>query len=125
MNYDDIKNLKRPKSKYPKMSVNNRAAQFMPFAALEGFSESTKLSEIVYDSKISLSVDQINELNDKLKKCLIDKEEAIFVFFIPINDDLGFYEEINGIIKRIEEENIIFLNNEKRAVSNLIEIKDI
>lgn len=42
MNYDDIIDLKRPISRYPKMNKNSRAAQFMPFAALEGFSQSTK-----------------------------------------------------------------------------------
>lgn len=37
-NYDDIINLKRPVSKrHTPMPVENRAAQFSPFAALTGF----------------------------------------------------------------------------------------
>ena len=36
--YDDIINLNRPKTgRHPNMSVENRAAQFSPFAALTGF----------------------------------------------------------------------------------------
>ncbi|MCR5002647.1 MAG: hypothetical protein K6A71_12745 [Lachnospiraceae bacterium] len=36
--YDDIINLKRPESgRHPRMPVENRAAQFSPFAALTGF----------------------------------------------------------------------------------------
>lgn len=36
--YDDIINLDRPKSgRHPHMSIENRAAQFSPFAALTGF----------------------------------------------------------------------------------------
>lgn len=31
--YDDIINLPRPESKYPRMPRANRAAQFSPFAA--------------------------------------------------------------------------------------------
>lgn len=34
--YDDIINLPRPESKYPRMPRANRAAQFSPFAALTG-----------------------------------------------------------------------------------------
>ena len=37
--YDDIINLSRPKSKYPKATMEQRAGQFMPFAALKGYEE--------------------------------------------------------------------------------------
>ncbi len=38
--YDDIINMKRPKSpNHPKMPIENRAAQFSPFAALTGFDD--------------------------------------------------------------------------------------
>ncbi len=33
--YSDLINLERPDSKYPKMSLLNRASQFAPFAALK------------------------------------------------------------------------------------------
>ena len=36
MNYDDIINMKHPTStNHPRMSMNNRAAQFAPFAAFK------------------------------------------------------------------------------------------
>ena len=34
--------MNRPKSKYPKMSMSDRAAQFAPFAALTGGTTSRK-----------------------------------------------------------------------------------
>lgn len=43
--YQDIINLSRPKSKRPKMSRMNRAAQFAPFAALSGHQAIIKSSE--------------------------------------------------------------------------------
>lgn len=43
--YDDIIHLSRPLSKYPPLSRENRAAQFAPFAALEGHQELVKDSE--------------------------------------------------------------------------------
>ena len=38
--YDDIIDLKRPESgRHPRMSLENRAAQFSPVAALTGFDD--------------------------------------------------------------------------------------
>ncbi len=43
--YDDIINLPRPASDYPRISIESRAAQFSSFDALEGFCE--KINETV------------------------------------------------------------------------------
>lgn len=43
--YDDIIHLARPTSKHPPIDRTSRAAQFAPFAALEGHSELVKDSE--------------------------------------------------------------------------------
>ena len=40
--YDDIINLPRPESKYPRMPRANRAAQFSPFAALSGHEDAIR-----------------------------------------------------------------------------------
>ena len=37
--YSDIINLPRPELKHPRMSMMNRAAQFAPFSAREGYEE--------------------------------------------------------------------------------------
>lgn len=44
-NYDDIIELNRPLSKYPKMNQRNRAAQFAPYATLSGQQENVSSSE--------------------------------------------------------------------------------
>ena len=43
--YSDIIDLPRPDSKRAKMSIENRAAQFAPFAALTGYHESVEDTE--------------------------------------------------------------------------------
>lgn len=40
--YDDIIDLPRPESRYPRMPRANRAAQFAPFAALAGHEEAIR-----------------------------------------------------------------------------------
>lgn len=43
--YDDIIHLQRPISKHPPLDRASRAAQFSPFAALEGHSKLVESSE--------------------------------------------------------------------------------
>ena len=53
-NYDDIINLERPESKFPKMDIIDRAAQFAPFQALNGFSDDIKEASSIVDKKLIL-----------------------------------------------------------------------
>ena len=53
--YSDIINLPCHKSDtYPWMSIEDRAAQFAPFAALVGFNELIKKTEIEHEKKINV-----------------------------------------------------------------------
>ncbi len=49
--YADIIDLPRPKSKRASMSMEARAAQFAPFAALTGYHESVEETEDTYASE--------------------------------------------------------------------------
>ena len=49
--YGDIIDLERPGSKRKRMTVENRAAQFAPFAALTGFHESVDETEDAYSKE--------------------------------------------------------------------------
>mgnify|MGYP004528515645 CR=1 FL=1 len=52
--YDDIINLPRPESKYPRMPRANRAAQFSPFAALTGHEEAIRETAYLLTEQIKL-----------------------------------------------------------------------
>lgn len=65
--YDDMLNLPRHISKNRKqMSPKNRAAQFMPFAALTGYDDSISNAKLKDEARIELSETQQEELNEKL-----------------------------------------------------------
>ena len=50
--YDDIIRMKRPVSKkHPPMSIQDRAAQFAPFAALSGHKEALEEEARTYDKE--------------------------------------------------------------------------
>lgn len=65
--YDDIINLSRPKSNHPKMSIEQRSAQFAPFAALTSFGDKVKETARLTDRKIELDEEMKNILDIKIQ----------------------------------------------------------
>ncbi len=66
--YDDIINLPHHQSKKrPHMSLYDRAAQFAPFAALTGHSDAIKETARLTNTKIELSEEEKELLNQKLQ----------------------------------------------------------
>ena len=58
--------MDRPKSKYPKMSMSDRAAQFAPFAALTGHKEAVIEQGRITQEKRILSNEEKLEINEKI-----------------------------------------------------------
>ena len=66
--YEDMLYLDPPVSKtHRKMSIQDRAAQFMPFAALTGYEDLICESSRITQSRIELSETEIEELKHKLE----------------------------------------------------------
>ena len=104
--YEDIINLPHHVSKNRRpMPMENRAAQFAPFAALVG-----------YDARTMLSSDEMEELSQCLNQALeniTERDSYTFIYFIPDNKKSGGkYETVTGIIKSFNEyERTIKLEN--------------
>ncbi len=126
--YDDIISLPHHVSKnHPQMSNYNRAAQFAPFAALVGYSEAIKDSEIIYDNKIELSYERKEEINSLLSQ--IRKDDIIEVkYFVIKNKSLnqGKYIIYTGKVHKIDyiEEKIVFNNRKSIYIKDIYEIKE-
>ena len=68
--YDSIINLPHHVSPTrPQMSMQDRAAQFSPFAALTGYDAAIKETGRLTDAKIELDDEELNNLNMKLCNC--------------------------------------------------------
>lgn len=117
-NYDDIINLARPKSKYPQMSISDRASQFAPFQALNGFSDQIRESERIVDKKIELDENQKELLDQKLNFILNNKKklEVSITYFIPdLKKSGGSYVKVKGIIIKINLiDGYLVLSNKER-----------
>ena len=130
--YDDIINLPHHESKnHPRMSNSNRAAQFAPFAALVGFSESIRKSEEILDDYALLSEDMKSEIEDALKKLSLKIKENPLVevtYFEKKNtENKGKYLKFTGKIKKFDEfdRKIIFINRKTIYIKDIYNIKEI
>lgn len=127
--YDDIINLEHHISKtHKQMSMQNRAAQFAPFAALTGYEEAVKETARFTEQKIELDEELNNILDKKLR--LIQSQiknmpEITVTYFVP--DDKkrgGKYQKITGKIKKIDDYNkfIIFTDGKFISIKDIINI---
>ena len=125
--YDDIINLERPKSKYPKMSMDKRAAIFSPFDALTGYDESISDASKIKDKIIELSEEDKLDINTKLS--LINDNIKNNVKVSLTYYDINNFKYINLIsnVKKIDNYNkiIILDNNLKISINNIIKIDSI
>lgn len=85
--YDDIIDLPYPHpTGYPRMSLYNRAAQFMPFKALSGYEEDTDEVARLTDARIDLDEDRIAALDARLqflRQNLPSEPTVSITFFVP------------------------------------------
>lgn len=128
--YDDIINLPHHVSKTrPRMSLEQRSAQFAPFSALTGYEE--EISETG-----RLTIDRI-ELNEEAKQILdrtlqaitkrISTQPAVTItYFVPdTKKDGGAYITVSGNIKKIDKyKNIILLTDKTEIpIKEIINIR--
>ena len=98
----------------PKMSISDRAKQFMSFDALKGFNEELRKKEKIIIPKSDLSDDMKYELDWKIKN--IETGSIISVIYY----DSGEYVKKTGVAVYVDTE-----NRKLRVVNTVIEFDDI
>ena len=127
-NYDDIINLNRPISKHKHMTIEERSAQFAPFAALVGYDNAVKETARLTENKIEMNDEQQDMLNFKLRYLydnINNKNEVTITHFVKDNKKVGGkYINTTGIIKQIDpvQENIKLNNNVIIYMNDIINI---
>lgn len=128
--YGDIINLPHHISKkHPRMSLEDRSAQFASFAALTGYEDIINETARITNAKIELDEESKLTLNRKIqeiKKKINEKLNITITYFIPdLKKTGGEYVEINGIVKKIDEYKKILILEDKTEIliSNIVEIK--
>ncbi|MBR3624487.1 MAG: hypothetical protein IKN43_14195 [Selenomonadaceae bacterium] len=122
--YQDIINLPHHISKrHPRLSPEQRAAQFSPFAALTGYEDAANETSRLTEEKVEFSDDESGELNRKLQKL---KGKVIITYFV--NDEKksgGAYVSIKGEVKRIDniEKVMIMQDKSKIQIDDILNIE--
>ncbi len=105
--YDDIINLPHPEpTTRPRMAMENRAAQFSPFAALTGYDEATREEARLVDIKQELSEDMKDMLDAKLaivEQHIKEQPSVAVTYFLPDTKKAGGrYVTVSGKVKKLD-----------------------
>lgn len=127
--YEDIINLPHHVSKkHPQMSIEARAAQFAPFAALVGYEDAVKETarltgdRIDLDEEIKLMLDYKLQL---IQQKINQHPEIEITYFIPdIKKQGGEYTTTQGKLKKVDkiEQTIILIDGRSINIQDVIDI---
>lgn len=118
--------MDRPKSKYPKMSMSDRAAQFAPFAALTGHKEAVIEQGRITQEKRILSNEEKLEINEKIVEMVKLKSKCRIIYFEKDRTKSGGqYMESVLSFKRIDELNkvLYFKENIQIQIDDIVDIE--
>lgn len=130
MKYEHLINQPRPASSHPKMSASDRAAQFSAFAALVGLDEQMDETARTVDSKIELSVDEIETLNRKFEVLTEtlneggERPEIKVSYFVPDpRKEGGSYVTKVGKVKRVDDVflKVLFADGTEISISDVLD----
>lgn len=118
--------MDRPKSKYPKMSMSDRAAQFAPFAALTGHKEAILEQQRTTQTKRILSNEEKLEINEKIIELMNLKSKCRIIYFEKDKTKSGGqYMESVLSFKRMDELNktLFFKENIQIQIDDIVDIE--
>ena len=118
--------MDRPISKYPKMSMSDRAAQFAPFAALTGHKEAVIEQGRITQEKRVLSNEEKLEINEKIIEMVSLKSKCRITYFEKDKTKSGG-KYIQNVLsfKRLDELNktLFFKENIQIQIDDIVDIE--
>lgn len=126
--YSDIINLSRPVSKRPRMTLEQRSAQFAPFAALTGYEGQVKETARLTNKKTEINEELKEILNKKIQliqKKIKEQPQIEITYFIPDSKkEGGKYETVTNSVKKIDtyKGEIILIDGTTIAIDEIIDI---
>lgn len=128
--YDDIIRLPHHEStRHPRMSALDRAAQFLPFAALTGHAAAVRETARLTDTRIELDEIRKEELDlhlHLLREQLTQKPQVTITYYVPdARKDGGAYFTVAGTIQKIDENRhqVIMENGTVIPMNDIYEIE--
>ena len=129
-NYSDFINVQRPHLRYHHpMPLQDRAAQFAPFAALTGFDEEINETARQTDSKHELTEDELDMLNAALCELMereTEKPRVSILYFQPDKSKAGgTYLSYTGNLRFFDESSmeLKFVDDSRIRISDIMKIE--
>lgn len=125
--YADIIHLPRPVSHtHPPMSMEDRAAQFSPFAALTGHDAAIAEAARLTEQRPILDEYTKWQISDTLQQAAADPKLSLhIVYFVPDTRKTGgSYAEACGCVKKlIPHRQLLILNNGQQiCINDIVEL---
>lgn len=118
--------MDRPTSKYPKMSMSDRAAQFAPFAALTGHKEAVIEQGRITQKKRILSNEEKLEINEKIVEMVNLKSRCRITYFEKDKTKSGgkYIQDVLSF-RRLDELNkvLYFKENIQIQIDDIVDIE--
>lgn len=127
--YKDMLFLSHPDSpRHPRMSLQDRAAQFSPFAALTGYEDALKETARLTDQFAELDEDRKQEIDRQLfflQQHQKEHRKIKITYFVPdIRKEGGNYTELEGIVKKIDEnDRSLWIEDIKISLDNVYQLE--
>lgn len=128
-NYDDILHLPHPAPKtHRRMSQQDRAAQFAPFAALVGYEDVITEAGRLTDRRIELDDGEIAVLDERLRLVMADgtDPEVSVTWFQPDErKNGGSYVTTIGKVKKVDElkRTLVMKDGSEVPIEEIIDIQ--
>lgn len=103
--YDDILHLPHHVSqKHPQMSMQERAAQFSPFAALTGYGDAIQETTRLTDAWVELDEGEKEEADRRLHRAAEEQLPVRITYYVPDERKAGgAYVTVAGTVKKLDE----------------------
>ena len=125
--YDDIINLPHYRSPNRKpMPVENRAAQFAPFAALSGHDEAIAETARITDERIELTNEEKLDIESAVVRSYETQSPVTIIYYCADAVKAGgTYRRLTGIVKKIDayEKTIRLTDGTNLKLEDLISVR--
>lgn len=128
MDHNDMVTRPHPDPKYhTRMPMENRAAQFAPFAALTGYEEAVEEAHRLTDHRPELSEEEKDALDWALRQALEEKEKPVTITrFIPdARKEGGSIVTKKGRIRRMDayHRRLVMEDGEKIPLGEVLDLQ--
>ena len=92
---------------HPQMSMEDRAAQFSPFAALTGYGDVILETQRLTDEKVELDEEALALLNEKYQMLMrrMDEQPVVQITYFQPDErkEGGAYVTVTGVVRRVDD----------------------